>query len=365
MNVLTDKNIPLIFEALNSKSSVVVLPATEINREQLKNNSINHLFIRSTVKANEKLLEGTNVVFIATATSGIDHLDLEYLKKKGIAYFSAAGSNANSVAEYVIYSILKWSLLDGFSRLKSKTIGIIGFGNIGKIVAQYCNLLGLKVLVNDPPLLDMNFQFPDYVTYCELDELFKNSDIITNHVPLTLSGIYKTKYLINYQQLNLMRSNSLFIHTSRGGVVDEKALSEILTKKQLFLAIDVWENEPDFNVNLASVALIATPHLAGYAYDAKIKGSIQVLKHFENFTNITPDYKLLLNELQTNNIEIIKNFDDVSKVFQILKTKRCFENDYEIFKATFGLSIDKRKQFFIDFRKNYPIRRESIVLNNI
>ncbi|MGB9702638.1 MAG: NAD(P)-dependent oxidoreductase [Candidatus Kapaibacteriota bacterium] len=359
--ILSDKNIPFIFEALNSKCPTIVVPANEINNYILKNNSINHLFIRSTVKVNKDLLLGTGVVFIATSTSGIDHLDIDYLLSNNIAYFSAPGSNANSVAEYVVYSILKWQN-EIKCNLNKKRIGIIGYGNIGKLVAEYSNALGLEVWVNDPPLFNFGAEFPEFVKYKELEEIFENCDIITNHVPLTLTGKYSTYKLLNQDLLMKLKENVLLIHTSRGGVLDENFLVEKIKQTRVFVAIDVWENEPDFNPFLVENALIATPHLAGYSYDGKLKGSLQVLKHFQNFTGIEPDYTVFDKEIEGLKLKSINDFESNTQVAQTILQNRKFEDDFVLFKQFSKLNIFERKKVFQEIRRNYPKRRECLTI---
>jgi erythronate-4-phosphate dehydrogenase len=360
--ILSDKNIPFIFEALNSKCPTIVLPANEINNYILKNNSITHLFIRSTVKVNKDLLLGTDVVFIATSTSGIDHLDINYLQSNNIAYFSAPGSNANSVAEYVVYTILKWQN-EIKCNLNKKRIGIIGYGNIGKLVAEYSNALGLEVWINDPPLFDFGAEFPEFVKHKELEEIFENCDIITNHVPLTLTCKYSTYKLLNQDLLMKLKENALLIHTSRGGVLDETSLVDKIKQTRIFVAIDVWENEPDFNPFLVENSLIATPHLAGYSYDGKLKGAMQVLKHFQNFTGIIPDYSIFDEEMKGIKLKTIKEFESNLQIAKTIDNNRKFESDFDNFKLFCNLTIFERKKVFQEIRRNYPKRRECLTIN--
>ncbi len=201
--ILVDENIPLLAEALRPCGKITGYSGRELSKHELIKSSCSSLFVRSTTKIDSTLIEGTSVKFIGTATSGIDHVDVEYLKINNITFTFAPGSNANSVAEYVVYSILKWrSLIQ--SEIENKTIGIVGFGNIGKIVARYSNYMGMKILVNDPPLKDSGCDFPEYVEYTGLDELIARSDIITNHVPLTIVGSYPTHNLFNEQNIKLI-----------------------------------------------------------------------------------------------------------------------------------------------------------------
>jgi erythronate-4-phosphate dehydrogenase len=358
MIAFADTNIPFLHEALSGKVDLRVVQKSEINHDNLIKHSVEALFIRSTIKVYRELLEGTKVRFIATATSGIDHLDTNYLNKSSIAYFSAPGSNANSVAEYVIFAILKWHLLTNLD-LKEKRIGIIGFGNIGKLVAKYCNNFGIEIFVNDPPLVKENFQFPEYVKIVTLDEIFENCHIITNHVPLTFEGEFPTNYLISADLLNKIEEDSLFIHTSRGSIVEEAALRNLMSEKKMHLAIDVWENEPNFDSFLARNAILATPHLAGYSYDGKLKGTQMVLKHFEDFFGIEADYSRIDQEMSMYNKSNL-NFASPLEIFKILRSRRAFETDVHNFLEFVDLNDEEKEKAFFETRNNYPKRRESL-----
>ncbi len=317
----------------------------------LINNKINAIFIRSNEKITNELLKGTSVEFIATATSGTDHIE------SGIPHYSAPGSNANSVAEYVIFSICKYLDITNKKTINSK-IGIIGFGNIGKLVAHYSHLLGIEVLVNDPPLKDQKFDFPKYVQYADLVEIFGSCDIITNHVPLNKFGNYPTQNLIDRNLLELMQPNSLFIHSSRGGIVNQSDLKELLNNKTIFLAIDVWDNEPLFDVEIARKAMLATPHIAGYSYDGKIKASIQVLEHFRNHFGIEVNFSLLQNELLDETKKSISHFNNTNEIMNTLDYFRGFSNDNIDFTNFNANNEEEIKSYFIEFRSNYPNRRE-------
>ncbi len=363
INIIADNSIPLIDKCLTNQCEIIVTDWTKIDNNALKQNNTDALFIRSTVKANRQLLENTNVKFIATATSGYDHFDINYLEENRIAYFSAAGCNANSVAEYVIYAIIKWIMSKNIL-LENINIGIIGFGNIGKLVARYSQSLGFHILVNDPPLNDNNFDFPPYVKYADLSEIFEKCDIITNHVPLTNSGKYPTKYLLNRSLFDNLKKGTLFIHPSRGGVVIEADLLDFIDEKQITTVIDVWENEPDFNSQIANSSILATPHIAGYSYNGKLKGTMQVLQHFENFYGIKPNYDILIEEINKYSGKKYISIDNYWEIFRILNDNRDFEGDFQ--KMLEASKLDKlgRQTFFQEIRKNYPKRYETLSLYN-
>lgn len=337
-----DQNIPLLADSLSGYYEVKEFYGDSLNNEILVDSKAELLVSRSNLKISDVLLKNTNVKYYASATSGSNHVDFNYLNDKGIENFIAKGCNANSVAEYVIYNISK---LISFEGLKNKTIGIIGFGNIGKLVAKYCNILGIKVLVNDPPLFDDNFPFPDFVQYSSLKEIFTKSDIVTNHVPLTNSGDYPTQYLINEKLINKIKPSSIFIHASRGGVVEESAL---LKRDDLNLIIDVWEDEPDYNNDLANKALISTPHIAGHSRNGKLNASIMISNWLGSKTNQTFKIDTDLPERTEFNSSSAETL-----LKEVIK-ERKIDRDSEFMKK------EGSSDWFKNYRKNYPVRYERV-----
>ncbi len=315
MTIFIDENIPYLSQALKSIANVITFNFKELTNEWLIKSKCQFLFTRSTIKVNSDLLDGTQVKFVGTSTIGTDHIDLDYLQKRKIHFCSAPGSNANSVAEYVVFAVLHWLIKNNYSP-EDKTIGIVGFGNIGKLVQKHVEEIfpEMKILINDPPLKDNNFIFPKNVEYCELDELIKRSDIVTNHVPKEKNGKYPTINLFNENNLKLLKNKSLFIHSSRGGVVEETAILNEKRKKEIMLITDVWANEPFINRELLMRSEIATPHVAGHSWNGKIRGSIMMLMQFEEFTglkvdlsemkeyirNSEKDFEIILDEFDAN-----------------------------------------------------------------
>jgi erythronate-4-phosphate dehydrogenase len=285
--IYIDENIPLLPDVLSDCGELIKFNGRKLDNEFIKKHDCEYLFVRSTTKVNKSLLEDTNVRFVGTATSGIDHIDTQYLSSKGIHFCSAPGANANSVAEYVLYSMFLYSKKLGIS-LKDKTIGVVGYGNVGKIVAEYAHLMGLKVLINDPPLKNDGFLFPNNLEYVSLNEICESADILTNHVPLTFHGEGKhpTYRLFSPDHIKKIKRSAMIIHTSRGGVIDEDTLLERINKEELIAAVDVFENEPLVNIDVAKAAIISTPHIAGYSYDGKLKGTLMMAQQFQNFSGV-------------------------------------------------------------------------------
>jgi len=363
MVIFVDEQIPLLYDSLAQIGEVVQFSGRSLTKEMLSNFNCEILFVRSTTKVNKDLLEGTKVKFVGTATSGIDHIDVEYLNERCIYFADASGSNSNSVAEYVIFSILHWAKDHNFD-LRGMPIGIIGFGNIGKLVGKYANLLGMEVIINDPPLLEkiekgFHESFPDYVKYANLNELLLSSRVVTNHVPLEKQGKYPTYKLLDSNNLELLGQNTLFIHTSRGGVVVERDLITIKRMKELTLAIDVWENEPHINVELAKECEIATPHIAGYSYDGKLRGTLKMLEEFEKFTNIKPDYSLVISKLSEYKPLDAQFYQTNEYIYKKLLESRKLLEDTAVFKKIVEIRNEsERARYFDELRKNYPRRRE-------
>lgn len=362
MNIFVEEQISYLAESLSGSGNVYTFSGRKLTARDLIENLCEALFVRSTTKVDRNLLEGTQVKFVGSATSGIDHIDLEYLKSKGIEFAYAPGSNANSVAEYVIFGILSWAFTFG-KNLSNLKIGIIGFGNIGSLVGKYANYFGWQVFINDPPLLEKinagdEKPFPNFVTHCDLNELLEVSMVITNHIPLTFEGEHKTYNLFNESNLVKINEGALFIHTSRGGVVDEPSLVRLAETKKVTLIIDVWKNEPDINLDLLSKSFIATPHIAGYSFDGKIHGTRAMLESFEKFTSIKPNYSIVNKFLSEYSPLSKEYFRGPGKIYQILTNSRRIHKDSKDFRKILNLQQREKKIFFDKLRKNYPIRRE-------
>ncbi|MFH1024310.1 MAG: 4-phosphoerythronate dehydrogenase, partial [Planctomycetota bacterium] len=284
MLTTADRNIPFAAEAFGTFGRIRLLPGREMTRENLRDTD--NLLVRSVTRVDEKLLAGTPVRFVGTATIGFDHVDTAYLARAGIAFASAQGSNANSVAEYVTTALLFAAGRHKLT-LRDKTLGIVGVGNVGSRVDHYARLLGLRVLWNDPPLARKT----NDPRYLPLDKVLREADILTCHVPLTKEGPDATYHLMNAERLGALKPGALFLNTSRGPVTDGNALKELLRKKHLAGAIlDVWENEPAIDTELLRLADIGTPHIAGYSFDGKANGTRMLHEALAKFRGEAPGW---------------------------------------------------------------------------
>jgi erythronate-4-phosphate dehydrogenase len=283
MKIIADDRIPFLKGALEPFAEVIYVPGKLIHNDMLKD--CDALLIRTRTKCSDDLLKGSGVKFIGTATIGFDHIDIQYCNRHNIIWTNAPGCNSSSVQQYIAATLLKISSEFHF-KLKDKTLGIVGVGNVGSKVEKFARTLGMKVLLNDPPRArlegDKNFQ--------SLDTVLSESDIVTLHVPLNVVDEDNTYHLFDEESFEEMKKGAWFINSSRGEVMDTKALKKALSSGKLGgAAIDVWENEPDIDAGLLHQAFITTPHIAGYSIDGKANGTAMVVNFLCKILNIPLD----------------------------------------------------------------------------
>lgn len=275
MKIVVDDKIPYIGEKLEALANeVVALPGGAISAEDVRD--ADALIVRTRTRCDRQLLEGSRVQLVATATIGFDHLDTEYLQEAGIAWTNCPGCNAASVAQYVACSLLLLQQEKGL-RLNDMTLGIVGCGHVGSKVREAAQRLGMRTLICDPPLGAADF--------VPLDTLEREADILTFHVPLTREGRHATYHMADDSFFHRLERTPYIINTSRGEVVDGKALLSALHDGRVRDAIvDVWEHEPQLDLQLLERVFIGTPHIAGYSADGKVNADNMVVdalcRHF-------------------------------------------------------------------------------------
>lgn len=251
-------------DALGSVADVTYLPYGEINADAVR--EADALIVRTRNRCDASLLEGSKVSFIATATIGTDHIDLEWCKAHGIEVANAPGSNAPGVAQYVFSSLAR--LVN--RPLGSYTLGIVGVGHVGSIVEKWARELGMKVMLCDPPR--MKAEGGD--GWSSLADVARSADIITFHTPFTKKGPDATFHLADESFFNSLRRAPIIINSARGGVVDNVAWIESIKAGLAGKAVvDCWENEPNIHPELLKLASVATPHIAGYSIEGKQRAS--------------------------------------------------------------------------------------------
>ncbi len=286
MKIVADQDIFAVEEIFQPLGELVPLPGRSISRRDLVD--ADALLVRSVLTVDRDLLAGTKVRFAGTATSGVDHVDTRWLREAGIAFAHARGANAPAVVEYCLGALARLTLVGCIDRT-ARRVGVIGAGAIGGRLARKLRTLGYEVIVCDPPLaeaversrpnLEPGFEFQSM-------EAALDCDIVSLHVPLTLAGRHATACMLDADALARLRPGAVLLQTSRGGVVDERALLARLSGgPELHCVIDVWENEPAVNVALADKASLATPHIAGYSEQAKWAAGLmlarQLAAHFD------------------------------------------------------------------------------------
>ena len=348
LTIVADQQILLAREAFSKFGDVKLVDGRTIDQQVIKDADI--LLVRSVTQVDESLLKDTKISFVGSATSGIDHIDIEYLKKSNICFSHAPGSNSRSVAEYVLSSLFVTAEHHGFS-LADKTVGIIGCGQVGSRVNRFMDTLGIQCLLNDPPLYEQTFD----KSYVELERVLA-ADIITLHVPLTIDCKYPTSKLVKKQFLDRLKTDVILINTSRGEVVDEtELLSFKETNPKCTLILDVWCNEPEINTTLLQQTFIATPHIAGYSYDGKFKATYMLVDALNTHTKSNTSDDQLLNSEQVK--DIIEYIDDDVIQLAVMQSYDV-RSDAIALGNLESIPAKERASYFDSLRKNYPVRRE-------
>ena len=344
MKIVADRNIPFLEGVFEPYAEVIYRDGKEISREDVADADV--LVIRTRTRCDAGLLEGSSVRMIATATIGVDHIDLDYCASRGIRVHNAEGCNAGGVMQYV-FSALYGVASRKSIKLDDAVFGIIGVGHVGKKVAELAEYLGFKVLLCDPPRAEKE----GYEGFCELEYLLANSDVVTLHVPLdeTTCGMADEDFF------TIMKPGSIFINAARGEIMDEKALKQAMPKFGAVI-IDTWNNEPDVDEELIEMVDIATPHIAGYSYQGKQNGTASVVQAVAGFFGIPQlhDYYPATDVPEHEPVKLDlsdKKQGEVAAVFQY---------NYPIFTDDFRFRMEPGN--FEKMRSNYQYRREIIIM---
>ncbi len=349
IKIIADDKIPFLKGVLEPFAEIEYYPGKEITKDKIIN--ADALIIRTRTKCNADLLEGTNIKFIATATIGIDHIDTNYCDKNNIKWTNAPGCNSSSVMQYVTSALLSIAEKESFI-LADKTIGIIGVGNVGSKIQKVAEILGMKVLLNDPPRarVEGNEQF------CDLIKIQEEADIITFHVPLIKEGEDKTFHLVDEEFFNRIKKNAIIINSSRGEVIKTSAIKNAIKNKVINnVVFDVWENEPDIDLELLDLVDFGTPHIAGYSTDGKVNGTTISVNNINRFFNFG---------LKENwHPENIPNAENGNKIYIDGNGKTEQEILSEAVQQTYSIKVDDKilrnsPETFEKQRGDYRIRRE-------
>jgi erythronate-4-phosphate dehydrogenase len=291
------------------------------------------------------------VKFIGSATTGTDHVDMEYLAKAGIHFGHAHGANARSVTEYVL-AVLAQLYVTRAIDFFDKKVGIIGLGKVGGGLCDALTKLGIHCIGYDPLIAQ-----DSYANMMNLDEVLR-ADIVCVHTPLTNIGDYPTSYMLDDSQLVKLKQGAVLINAGRGEVVDNKALlGTYNTNSKLITALDVWEHEPAIHQDVLALVDIATPHIAGYSFDGKVRATQMLKDSFCNFFNIDniAEEKLVASGLE---IDIDTSGESRDVVCAAILSAYPISKDDEGLRQAQVMNDVELAMHFDALRKNYWQRRE-------
>jgi erythronate-4-phosphate dehydrogenase len=353
MKIIADENIPGVEQAFSTLGDVTLLPGRELRAADVRDADI--LLVRSVTRVGPRLLEGSRVRFVGSATIGFDHVDRGYLQARGIGFATAPGSNATSAAEYVVSALLALAARDGFP-LQKRSVGIVGCGNVGSRVQRMLAALGCDCRVNDPPLLARG----GHAEYVELDSLL-DADILTLHVPLTHAGDHPTWHLIDASFLARLKPGAILINTARGAVIDNPALERLLgTRTDVSVVLDVWEGEPAISIPLLQKVALGTAHIAGYSQDGKLRGTGMIYRAACEYFGLAADWpaERQLPEPAPLKLTLHPGEDPLAVVGKVVHSCYDVRRDDALLRGLLDIEPGQRPAYFDRLRKEYPVRRE-------
>ena len=338
--IVIDDKIPYIKETISKLTNrAVYIPGNMIGNDDIRD--ADALIIRTRTHCDARLLKGSNVKFVATATIGYDHIDTNFMEQAGIKWINCPGCNASSVAQY-IDAVLTLIKTEKHIDIQKQTIGIVGCGHVGRKVVEVARRKGMNILVCDPPRSDAEGE----KGFVSMEQIAKEADIITFHVPLTKEGSYPTYHLANETLFDSLSKRPIIINSSRGAVVDNDALLYAINYNKVKDAvIDTWENEPNINKELLKRVWIGTPHIAGYSADGKTNADNMVISALCEFFSLPKQPTICPPEIPNADL-CPKNEDERTLFF------------YNPIPESNKLKLEPEK--FEWFRNNYPLRREYI-----
>ena len=353
MRIVADENIPLLDEFFAGFGEIRRLPGRSIDAAAVADADL--LLVRSVTQVDRALLDGSAVKFVGTCTIGTDHLDLDYFQQAGITWASAPGCNARGVVDYVLGSLLVLAEQQGID-LAARTYGVIGAGQVGSRLLKVLRGLGWRVLVCDPPR-----QAAEGGDFVRLQQVLEQCDVISLHTPLERLGEHPTHHLFDAVRLAALKPGSWLINASRGAVVDNHALRELLPQRRdLQVVLDVWEGEPQADVELAALCRIATPHIAGYSLDGKLRGTAQIYQALCQHLGVAPSIELaqLMPVSWLSDLTIDASADPAWALASICRAVYDPRRDDADFRRSLQGDAATRRAAFDGLRKHYPMRRE-------
>ncbi|MDA4125677.1 MAG: hydroxyacid dehydrogenase [Thaumarchaeota archaeon] len=287
-------------EKLSLGASVDVDYKPTISREELLKtvNGYEIIVVRSKTRVDREVIDkAARLKLIARPGTGLDNIDVDYAKSRGVTVVNSPESLVEAVSEHVVLLMLalsrnlvvadqgvkagKWekNSLVG-TELKGKALGIVGLGRIGRRIAEIGKTLGMSVLVYDVINIPADVLAGFGGRVVDIDQLFATSDYITLHIPLTV----ETTHLVDKSRISMMKKTAYLVNTSRGGVVEEDALAAALTEGRIGgAALDVFEKEPPSGAILSAPFTILTPHIGGQTEEAQVNAIEVIGEKIRNF----------------------------------------------------------------------------------
>ncbi|MBD9561465.1 MULTISPECIES: 4-phosphoerythronate dehydrogenase PdxB [unclassified Pseudomonas] len=353
MLIVADENIPLLDAFFAGFGEIRRVPGRAIDRATVEQADV--LLVRSVTNVNRALLEGSKVRFVGTCTIGTDHLDLDYFRQAGITWSSAPGCNARGVVDYVLGSLLTLAEIEG-ADLTQRTYGVVGAGEVGGRLVKVLQGLGWNVLVCDPPR-----QAAEGGDYVSLEQIIEQCDVISLHTPLDKQGPQSTWHLFDKNRLNQLKPGAWLINASRGPVIDNTALRQVLLEREdLQAVLDVWEGEPEVDVALAELCVLATPHIAGYSLDGRQRGTAQIYQALCEFLGQPEQVRLndLLPAPWLSAVTLNADSDPAWALAMLCRGVYDPRRDDANFRRSLVGHVSEQRAAFDALRKHYPLRRE-------
>lgn len=345
LRILADENIPGL-EAFANHGQLETVPGRAITRASL--GAADVLLVRSVTRVDADLLAGTGVRFVGSATIGTDHVDQDGLASRGIAFAHAPGSNALAVAEYDLQAVLHW-LLDSGRQPADTTVAVIGCGHVGARAAELMRLAGMSVWACDPPRERAGEGLPGVPV--TLDQALA-ADVVTLHVPLSREDPDATLYLLDKPRLQRLGSEQLLLNTSRGPVVDNKALVERLGASGPATVLDVWENEPAIDPDLFRHCRLGTPHVAGHSREGKLRGTAQLYQSFCDWLGHPVDQAGVMPP----RARVEQSVENMADLLTLLRSRYDLRQDHAALRA--ALDAPDPAAAFDGLRRDYRVRHE-------
>ncbi|WDE96279.1 4-phosphoerythronate dehydrogenase [Lentisphaera profundi] len=353
MKIVADDRIPYLQGALENFAEVKYIAGAKINTQDMLDADV--LITRTRTQVNRELLENSSIKLVVTATIGHDHIDKKYLEERGVIWKNCPGCNSGSVATYIA-SLLATMMSDHGFQSKGKTFGLVGCGNVGKRVKKVAEALGMKVLINDPPRALAEGK----ENFCNLETVLNQSDIISIHVPYIRSGEYKTSALFDDSKLSQMKEGAWLVNSSRGGIIVENDLEKYLDDNSINAVLDVWENEPNLDLELMKKCKVISSHIAGYSVDGKANGTSMSVRHIAEFfdlnlkewqaTNLPLEDKKI--QVKEGELGLVKAIKEAYDIMDDDKKLRCTAENFEINRGQYEAHRDLANYQFIGDEEN-------------